>query len=222
MNRLLFSSLLLLLSSWANAYDFVVDGLCYNILSDNEVELTYPMYEISYAGDITIPSYVVDQNLTYKVVAIGQASFSRNKKITSVSIPNTIKLIGSYAFQDCSSLNSIIIPNSVISIEKSAFNGCTKMSSLSLSNSLITIGDGAFHHCDALEYVSIPNKVESLGGYSFGRCNSLKKVVIPNSIISIAEWAFYDSPIEEIENNISNPFIIRKMFLLMQYTRIVN
>ena len=112
------------------AYDFKVDGLCYNKLSDSTVELTWEAINTPYTGDVIIPSYVNFNGKKYDVVAIGDyamvnvhstnnsrvSSSSGNSGLTSITIPNSVTSIGVFAFSGCTSLATITIPNSVTSI----------------------------------------------------------------------------------------------------------
>ena len=96
--------LLLCVSLETFAYDFKVNGLCYNKLSDNTVELTWEAINTPYTGDIVIPSYVNYNGIRYVVVAIGESAMASvystgnsgpngwnlNNKLHSVSIPPTI------------------------------------------------------------------------------------------------------------------------------------
>lgn len=78
-----------------SAYDFEVDGIYYNLLSDNKVEVTKGGNK--YTGDVMIPEEVN----SYKVVQIGEKAFYNCEGLTSVSIPNSVTSIGEYAFQLC-------------------------------------------------------------------------------------------------------------------------
>ena len=53
MKKLFLASFLALLSICANAYDFEVDGIYYNITGDNTVEVKN---DDRYTGDIVIPN----------------------------------------------------------------------------------------------------------------------------------------------------------------------
>ena len=70
------------------AYDFKASGLFYNITSDAEpyiVEVTYDDEDgESYTGDITIPSKVKKDGITYQVTSIGAEAFYASA-ITSVA-----------------------------------------------------------------------------------------------------------------------------------------
>ena len=107
----------------ALAYDFVVDGIAYNVL-DNEVEVTSNIpYQFgpNYGGMniVNIPSAVTYDGKTYAVTAIGSDAFNRSM-VKVVHMPNTIKVIGDAAFADCG-ITSIEIPNSVTRICTHAF-----------------------------------------------------------------------------------------------------
>lgn len=83
MQKVLFLLVLLSASEVATAYDFQVDGLCYNMLSEENktVEVTY--LDIAWgdrnssyvSGDLQIPRSVTFENVTYEVAAIGENAF---------------------------------------------------------------------------------------------------------------------------------------------------
>ncbi|MDR1839675.1 MAG: leucine-rich repeat domain-containing protein [Treponema sp.] len=142
--------------------------------------------------DVRIPSTI--QN--YKVTSIGSGAFRGNRKITSVTIPNSVTLIDggmtSGAFSGCTSLTSVTIPNGVTSIGNNVFNGCTSLTSVTIPNSVTSIGNSAFLGCSSLARINIPNNVTSIGRDAFRDCSSLASVTIPRSVTSIGVTAFKD------------------------------
>ena len=87
-------------NAWA--YDFVADGIYYNITSaeDLTVEVTYgPSTQISYSGDVVIPATVEHDSKTYSVTRIGNSAFSYCTSLTSVVIPESVTEIGQSAFR---------------------------------------------------------------------------------------------------------------------------
>ncbi|MEE3412385.1 MAG: leucine-rich repeat protein [Bacteroidales bacterium] len=181
-----------LLSANVFAYDFVVNGIYYNINSDGTtVSVTYENTSYnSYSGNVTIPTTVTYNGTTYSVTSIGSYAFGYCTGLTSITIPNSVTTIGGGAFYHCTGLTSIIIPNSVTTIGEDAFRNCTGLTSITIGNSVTTIGNGAFVSCTGLTSVSIPNSVTSIGGWAFGNCTGLTSVTIPNSVTTIGLEAF--------------------------------
>ena len=141
--------LALLLPALTYAHDFEVDGIYYNRINSNEVEVTFGLnyyFRYRYTGTVTIPATVTCAGTTYSVTAIGGTAFWDSSGLTSVDIPNSVTSIDSSAFSDCSGLTSIDIPNSVTSIGYGAFEDCTGLTSINIPNSVTAIGGNAFNN----------------------------------------------------------------------------
>ena len=69
---------------------------------------SFPYYNTSPTGALTIPSSVTYNGTTYSVTSIGSGAFCDCSRLTSVTIPNSVTSIGSYAFYYCSGLTSVI------------------------------------------------------------------------------------------------------------------
>ena len=113
-----------------------------------------------------------------------------HKSMTSVVIPNSVKVIGKGAFRRSSSLESVIIPNGVEFLADRIFSGCTSLTSVTLPESIISIGKHAFSYCSSLTSISLPNSIADIGTYAFSDCISLAKIAIPDKIKSIQEYTF--------------------------------
>ena len=130
------------------AYDFQSGDLYYNITSNvapYTVEVTSG--NTKYSGDITIPSSVTYNGITYAVTGIGYQAFYKCSSLTSVTIPNSVTSIGTSAFEGCSSLTSVTIPSSVTSIGSYAFSDCSTLTSITIPNSVTSIGHHVFNGC---------------------------------------------------------------------------
>lgn len=113
-------------------------------------------------GDVIIPDSIFNAGYVYEVTGAAEDAFSFffiHPTLTSVSIPNSVKII-----------------------KDRAFRGCTGLTSLNLPHSLASIGSEAFLNCTGLTTVNIPNSVTNIYGGAFSSCNSLKSVIVNWSI----------------------------------------
>lgn len=182
---------------YATASDFEVDGLYYNILSeeDRTVEVTHKSNhsdenENYVSGEMEIPRRVLYNKKTYTVTAIGMYAFCQCTGLTSVTIPSSVTSIGDCAFFRCSGLTSMTIPNSVTSIGETAFGSCTGLTAVTIPNSVTSIRNWTFSSCTGLTSVTIPKSVTSIGNGAFMGCSGLTSMTLPNSVTSIGESAF--------------------------------
>ena len=128
------------------AYDFQSGDLYYNITNNVAPYTVEVTSGIDYSGDITIPSSVTYNGITYAVTSIGSYAFYHSS-LTSVTIPNSVTSIGTSAFQGCSDLTSVTIPSSVTSIGSYAFSDCSTLTSITIPNSVTSIGHHVFNGC---------------------------------------------------------------------------
>ena len=204
MKRLLKTTLMLLamlLPANALAYDFEVDGIFYNIINDNEVEVTHRgTSSNTYSGAVTIPPSVTYNGTTYSVTTIGENAFYECTGLTSVNIPNSVTTIRFFAFWNCTGLTSIYIPNSVTDFSEYSFYLCAGLTSI------IVDSDNPKYdsrdNCNAIietesntlvfgcKNTIIPNSVTSIGDDAFEQCRGLTSITIPNSVTSIGFGAF--------------------------------
>ncbi len=188
-----------ILALTASAYDFMVNGLAYDINEDGvSVTVTYendydPRYN-SLRYDLEIPESVYYYGQTYPVTKIGGFAFYDEHDLRSVIIPNTVTEIGSSAFSWCYGLVYVELPNSITAIDSYAFDYCYNLTSIDIPNSVTYIGDGAFQSCYGLTSVTIPNSVTFIEDYTFNQCIRLSSVTIPNSVTSIGDGAFSGTP----------------------------
>ena len=192
--------LALLLPCLAVAHDFEVDGIYYNITSEEKktVEVTDPSdkkvvdggYKF-YKDVVFIPEKVSYGGKEYTVTAIGERAFEYNYELLSVVMPNTIR-----------------------SIKEFVFNGCINLKSLTISSEVSEIGDYAFMGLSSLEHLAVDCHNKTFD--SRGDCNAIirtrtntllvgcKATVIPDGVEVIAGNAFIscqDTSIEPFELN---------------------
>lgn len=110
----------------AFAYDFMVNGIYYNI-NGEEATVTYHDYsKIQVTG--SSGSYWYENHYNYYAGYSDQViipeTVTYNDKIYSVT------KIGEHAFQECGRLTSVIIPNTIMAIDNDVFYGCYSLRSI--------------------------------------------------------------------------------------------
>ncbi|MBO5817495.1 MAG: leucine-rich repeat domain-containing protein [Paludibacteraceae bacterium] len=188
-------TLALMASVSIQAHDFSVDGIYYNILDGNNVEVTFKgshvnQYVNEYINSINIPNEVTINNTTYTVTRVGDGAFYACRTLNSVTIPNSVTYIGDTAFYSCDDLTTVDIGNAVTRIGDGAFFRCSFLSSITIPNSVTRIGNRAFKYCYSMTSVNIGSSVTEIGEEAFDGCTILNSVTIPNSVINIGAMAF--------------------------------
>lgn len=139
------------------------NNVTYNLTrnNDNDADKTYTL-TISGNGEMNNYSDYNFGNSPWANVA---------SAITQVVFEGDITTIGNYSFYRCTRLTSITIPNSVISIGTGAFLDCMNLQKITMpddSNSkLQSIGASAFCNCYSLKSITIPSSVQSIGNHAF-------------------------------------------------------
>ena len=96
------------------AYDFVSDGLYYDIIDqeDQIVAVTYQTcdWANNYLGrtDVYIPSYVCYNDTCYAVTTIGCCAFSGCRTLKSIVLSCGLEKIRARAFNSCTNLRTVI------------------------------------------------------------------------------------------------------------------
>lgn len=172
-------ALLALVANSAMAFDFVQDGIFYNLKSDGVVVTYKTQGEFnSYSETVNIPATVSYLGTTYNVVGIDDYAFYGCVGLKQVSIPNTVYYIGVRAFAGCAWLESISIPASVTAIRSQAFINC-----MNLQNMTVASGNAFYDSRNSCKGI-----IEKATSQLIAGC---QKTIIPNSVTSVGEDAFY-------------------------------
>lgn len=108
--------------------------------------------------------------LSEGLATIGENAFWGCTNLTEIHLPNSVREIGISAFYDCR-ITSVIIPEGVKVIEAGLFKYCTKLTNVTIPNGVKSIGDSAFGACLSLSSLTIPESVKSMGRDPFYCCS---------------------------------------------------
>jgi hypothetical protein len=154
-------------------------------------------WAFTYSG---ITSVVVPDGVT----KIETGVFSICEHLEEVTLSKNITFIGEDAFDYCLALTTLTLPESLKIIDMYAFYGCG-LTQISIPNGVTEIGDYAFAYCGLTEVV-IPNSVTSIGAVAFIGSDQLTTVVIGGGVTEIPPNCFENcSSLETIINRASEP-----------------
>lgn len=93
----------------------------------------------------------------------------RERRLSSVQFPETLKTIGQEAFTS-NYFKNIVFPNALETIETGAFQGNSSLKSVVFGSQLKKIGKSAFEVAD-LRSLSFPSSLRYIGAAAFNRNN---------------------------------------------------
>ncbi len=125
------------------------------------------------------------------VTGINYKVFRNNSKITSVTIPGSIKAIDERSFEYCTALTSVTLSEGLTSIADYAFAHASKLASISIPSTVTTIGDSAFRWCSLSGGVTLNEGLVSLADYAFAETN-ITKLALPSTLESFGLQAIYN------------------------------
>lgn len=144
--------------------------------------------EPALVGDLSIPGEVEG----VRIRSIANDAFYGFDRLTSVTVPPTVKSIGDNAFAACTSLKTATILEGVESLGQGAFLFCYSLTSVSLPSTLEAVSDSAFEKCIALRSVSIPSGVKRVGENAFNGCLKLTAASVPSTVTELGNYCFND------------------------------
>ena len=181
-----------------------------------------PGYECIIQMESNLPSYVIipfEYN-DLPVYAVGGRGSTYRKNITSVYLPDCVKIITTYAFENCINLTEMNTSN-ITKILNSGFKN-TGFEVLDFPKLNLIDGGSTFRDCKNLRRVSIGQPIELIpdricsgcsnletfdhvGGFKrmdescFTGCLKLKTFVFPEGLERISNGAFNDTGLEYVD-----------------------
>ena len=159
---------------------------------------------LDYSDSIT--KIVVGEGIT----EISNSFFTGMGKVTSVSLPDSLKTLGQYAFSNNSSLEKIVFPNGLEKVDSMAFLYCKKLKSINFPKNCV-FGSWAFDFC-GFTSVAVPDSFEGeLGGYCFCNNESLHIATIGKNTKKIGKGVFAScNDLNNLVVSSSNPYYTTK------------
>lgn len=139
--KLIILVITLLSSLSISAFDFEVDGLCFNIISI--ADMTCELSSISsIKSNVTVPAQITYNGRELKNIRIGYRVFKDCTGLETINIEEGVESIAEYAFAGCSSLRKFVVPASIVEIKDHSFDGCTSLENVRFMDSDIEIKIG--------------------------------------------------------------------------------
>lgn len=167
---------------------------------------------VGYTGndtELTLPIGISSINkFAFYNIVLTISELAMPSNITSIVIPNTVKIIGEEAFSYCTNLTSVTLGSALNKISRNAFSDCYKLvevynlSSLSISKGSPENGYVGYYAKDIYTSLDTTSKLSTdSNGYIIhnngeektlvGYTGSETKLTLPSGIDSVYKYAFY-------------------------------
>ena len=165
----------------------IVDNIKYELRQEeNEAYVV----ENNYKGEVRIPAEIQVGGVTIPVIGIGLDAFYGCDDVTSITLPEGLRIIENNAFESMNGLTEIVIPESVTHIGEWSFSDCENLKKVVLPSQLKYLPADMLESCGELEEVEIPKGVKIIGDGCFGACVKLKNILLPEGLEKIESRAF--------------------------------
>lgn len=140
----------------------------------------------------------------YPVTGIGNSAFL-GRKLTSVTIPDTVTQIVDAAFAHCPNLTTVNLSKNVTHIDGTAFMDCESLTGIwvdSQNQSYTSDVQGVLYTKSKMALVQapgalkgtyvIPDGVFEIGHSAFQGCSGLTEIILADCVRTVGGYAFYD------------------------------
>ena len=112
--------------------------------------------------EVVIPATATLGSKTYQVKAVGNDAFKNCSKLTSLTLSEGLASIGNNAFQN-TRISSVSLPGTLRTIGNSAFEDCYSLTSVVIPEGVEKIGSYAFSYMGNLEKITLPSTLKEIG-----------------------------------------------------------
>ncbi|MBQ7811749.1 MAG: leucine-rich repeat domain-containing protein [Bacteroidales bacterium] len=179
-----------------------IDGIWYRLNVNDQEAVVIKSKGEEYSGKIVIPSSFFHEGITYFVTQIAEHAFEFCLKVTSITIPSSIKKTGEHSFYYFGSeyydvsLDSIesfcridfgVIGNPIHNANKVFINN-EKITHLTIPGTIQIVSEDIFYNCN-FESITIEEGVVEIAENAF-RGSSIKSISLPKTLETIGDSAF--------------------------------
>lgn len=119
------------------------------------------------------------------------------KKLTDITLPETITKIGKSSFASCVALETFKLPPSVVSLDTGSFGDLEALKTIGLMQNVKGMLYQTFQGCIKLEDGYIPYGITQING-AYNRCHAIRTITVPKSVTRVLDYAF--GPMNNLES----------------------
>lgn len=131
--------------------------------------------------------------LSDTVKLLGELSFAQCAKLTQITLP-MVEEIGWGCFYNCVTLTSIRLPDTLRVIRDRAFYFCDSLAGITVPASVEMFGEMVFCFCESLVYANIQAPITILPYWTFYGCTMLRELNLPSSLTTVEHNALGECP----------------------------
>ncbi len=144
---------------------------------------------IGTASEVVVPAEI--EGLPVEVLGVNAfAALEHMDIVTSVELPETLRLMEYGVFIDCNNLRTINIPGSVKVVGRDCFFQCSSLSDVTIGEGVMELQTGAFRWCKSLEELALPSTLRILGDEVFWGCENLQSLTLPKNLTTMGKDIF--------------------------------
>lgn len=112
---------------------------------------------------------------------IGDGAFA-GARISSISFPQSLKIIEGWSFQLCKNLIELQIPDSVTEIGELAFRSCSSLARVKLSNNITVLSRQIFEGTPNLKRIVLPESVRIIEPVALSWSDGLEEIILNDGL----------------------------------------
>lgn len=127
-----------------------------------------------------IATITFDDN--FSVDSLSGYSIFKGCPITTLNLPNKLRLLSGAMFAQCNSLTTVNLPSDLVSLPSSIFEDCISLTNVTLPSTLTTLGSLCFASCTSLTLTDsvLPSGITVLPRECFRDCKSIVNLNLDN------------------------------------------